>query len=336
MTKIKPIAVTMGEPAGIGGEITLKTWLRRKEHGTPFIAVDNLDRLRKISKKLLIDLPLIKIEDPGMAIDIFEDALPVYPIDLPNPPKLGVLDQANSKSAIKSIKTAFSLAKKGTVSAIVTNPINKKIVYEGGFNHPGHTEYLAALSEIRSEPVMMLACDAFRTVPITTHCSLREALNKLSEESIVSQSLTTAIALKQDFGIANPRLAFAGLNPHAGENGTMGDEEQRIIAPAIKVLKNQGLTVFGPLPPDTMFSRDKRSKYDAAICMYHDQALIPIKTLNFSKAVNITLGLPIIRTSPDHGTALDIAAKGTADESSLIAALGLAANIARIRGSNIT
>ena len=325
----------MGEPAGIGGELTLKAWLRRKEHGTPFIAVDNLDRLRKISKKLLIDVPLITVNGPEMAINIFEDALPIYPIELPNPPILGKLNQANSKFAIKSIRTAFSFAKKGMVSAIVTNPINKKIVYEGGFNYPGHTEYLAALSESRSEPVMMLACDSFRTVPITTHCSLREALNKLSEESIVSQSRTVAIALEQDFGIANPRLAFAGLNPHAGENGAMGDEEQRIIAPALKVLKNEGLNVFGPLPPDTMFSTDKRSTYDAAMCMYHDQALIPIKTLNFSKAVNITLGLPIIRTSPDHGTALDIANKGTADESSLISALSLAANIARIRCYNI-
>ncbi len=332
MPTTKPIAITMGDPAGISGEITLKTWCRVKDRGVPFVALDNVERLQNLSTKLNIKLPIIPVGTPLDAVHIFQDALPVYDIHLAQPSKLGYLDQRNAKSIIKSIEIAASFATNGLVSAVVTNPIHKKSLYKAGFPHLGHTEYLAALSGESIEPAMMLACQSLRTVPVTTHLSLKQAIFKLSIEKIVSQSHITATALSRDFGVKTPRLAIAGLNPHAGEEGTMGEEEEQIIKPAIKVLLSHGISVIGPMPPDTMFSEANRETYDAAICMYHDQALIPIKTLDFSSSVNITLGLPFVRTSPDHGTALEIANKGIADETSIVAALFMAAEIAQNRG----
>ena len=332
MLALKPIAVTMGEPAGIGGEITLKSWRRRNDLSVPFVAIDNPDRLRNIARDLGFAVPIEPVEDAKYAAELFPEALPVCSIDLPCAPRPGVLDKSNANAAIASIDKAADLAATNSVSAIVTNPIHKHNLYGAGFTYPGHTEYLAHLSGANSEPVMMLTCDSLRTVPITTHLSLRAAISELSIKRILSQSRITARALEQDFGLSTPRLVVAGLNPHAGEDGAMGREEARFITPAIDILRQDGLQVSGPLPPDTMFSATARPTYDVAICMYHDQALIPIKTLDFSGGVNVTLGLPFVRTSPDHGTALDIAGKGVADETSMIAALRMAANIARVRG----
>ena len=214
---------------------------------------------------------------------------------------------------------------------MVTNPINKAALYDAGFSYPGHTEFLAALTEVPGREIMMLASPQLRVVPVTVHTSLRKAIAALTPALIVAAARTTAQALRSDFGIASPRLAMAGLNPHAGEQGALGDEEASIIAPALAELRTQGIDVSGPWPPDTMFTAAARTRYDAAICMYHDQALIPLKTLDMDHGVNVTLGLPIVRTSPDHGTAYDIAGKGIADPTSLIAAITLAAELAERR-----
>ncbi len=222
----------------------------------------------------------------------------------------------------------------GDAAAVVTNPIHKKVLYDAGFRHPGHTEFLAELTGLATPSIMMLASAELRVVPVTIHQSLRQAIASLRGEDIVHCARVTADALKIDFGIARPRLAISGLNPHAGEDGAMGREEIEIIVPAIARLRAAGLTVMGPLPADTMFHAQARAAYDAAICMYHDQALIPLKTLAFEQGVDVTLGLPIVRTSPDHGTALDIAGSGRANPASLIAAIHMAAEIARRRAAH--
>jgi 4-hydroxythreonine-4-phosphate dehydrogenase len=230
-----------------------------------------------------------------------------------------------------AIETAVTLVRSGEASAVVTNPIHKKVLYDAGFRFPGHTEYLAALAGGELRPVMMLACAPLRVVPVTVHVSLRQAIEMLRAEDIVASANVTHAALRHDFGIRQPRLAVAGLNPHAGEGGEMGGEEAAIIAPAVAMLHEQGMDVSGPLAPDALFSPRARAGYDAAICMYHDQALIPLKALDFDGGVNITLGLPFVRTSPDHGTALDIAGSGRASEASLVAAMFLARDIAERR-----
>ena len=327
------LALTMGEPAGVGGELTLKAWHRRKELPLPFVALDNAERLIQLAGKLGIPTPIKRVGSPMQAVEVFHSSLPVLDIPLAEPCVAGQLTSANAVSVINSSDLAVSHALAGRVSGVVTIPINKHALYESGFSYPGHTEYLAKLSGSDVEPVMMLACDGLRTVPVTTHLSLRNALDALTADLIISQTRITTDALAQDFGLRAPRIAIAGLNPHAGEDGTMGDEEKLVIEPAITKLKEMGLNVAGPYPPDTLFSAALRPSYDAAICMYHDQALIPIKTLDFSGGVNITLGLPFVRTSPDHGTALDIAGKGIADETSLINASRVAAEIAHHRNA---
>lgn len=333
MRNLHPLALTMGDPAGIGGEISLKCWLRRGDMARPFIAIDNVDRLRAIALNLHLDVPIQPVGSAIEGADVFNDALPVLNIELAAAPMPGVLNPENAAATISSIRTAVAHTQSGDLAAVVTNPIHKNNLYSAGFGYPGHTEFLADLAGTNTEPVMMLACDGLRTVPITTHLSLSEAIASLSVDRIVSQSRITAAALEKDFGISAPRLAIAGLNPHAGEDGAMGDEERSIIEPAIRMLQRDGLRVSGPHPPDTLFSAASRATYDAAICMYHDQALIPIKTLDFSGGVNVTLGLPFIRTSPDHGTATDIAGKGIADETSMVAALRMAAELSRVRGT---
>ena len=239
-------------------------------------------------------------------------------------------DPANAPAVIASIEQAVRLVQDGAASAVVTNPINKAVLYGAGFAYPGHTEFLAALTGA-ALPVMMLANDFLRVVPVTIHVSLRAALDGLATAGIVATGRITAAALRAQFGIAQPRLAVAGLNPHAGEGGAMGTEEAALIQPAIDLLRAEGVHVTGPHPPDTLFTPAARATYDAALCMYHDQALIPLKTLDMASGVNVTLGLPIIRTSPDHGTAYDIAGTGRADPASLIAALRLAATLAERR-----
>ncbi len=324
---MKPIALTMGDPAGIGGELTLRAWQALHRGGPCFVALDDPRRLAELSP----DVPIVEVAAPAAAPNVFASALPVLPIALAATARPGLPDKANASAVLASIERAAALCLSGEACGMVTNPINKAALYDAGFAYPGHTEFLAALTGAQGRQIMMLASPDLRVVPVTVHASLRNSIAMLTTEAIVAAALTTAAALQREFGIPNPRLAVAGLNPHAGEQGALGDEETTIIGPAIAALRNAGIDVSGPWPPDTMFTAAARSRYDAAICMYHDQALIPLKTLDMHHGVNVTLGLPIVRTSPDHGTAYDIAGKGIADPSSLIAAIELAALLATRR-----
>jgi len=281
-----------------------------------------------------IDARVQPISSPSEVAAVFADAIPVLDCPLMSIPQPGKPLAANAEAVVASIRQAVSLVQSGEASALVTNPIHKASLYESGFNHPGHTEFLAELGQVTGPPVMMLACDQLRTVPVTVHLSLREAIGSLTTESILTQSKIAATALRREFGIAKPRLAIAGLNPHAGENGTMGDEEEAIILPAIAALCEDGIDATGPHPSDALFSPHNRNTFDVAICMYHDQALIPVKALDFDGGVNVTLGLPFVRTSPDHGTAFDIAGSGQASEASLVNAIRMATNMAAMRAAN--
>ncbi len=328
-----PIALTMGEPAGVGGETTLMAWLRHRQNLPCFFAIDDVDRLSNTARALGLSVPMTTIDNPEGATGVFGDALPVLHRPLAVAVTPGKPDPANAKAVCDAIELAVDMVRTGRASAIVTNPIQKGTLYAAGFSHPGHTEYLAALAESPTPPVMMLLNDELRVVPVTIHVSLATVIEALDTPSIVETSTITAEALKSDFGIARPRLAMAGLNPHAGEDGAMGNEEITIIRPAIEALRKRGIDVIGPLPPDTMFTPRARPTYDTAICMYHDQGLIPLKALDFDGGINATLGLPFVRTSPDHGTALDIAGTGVANPGSLIAALKLADQLARRRAT---
>jgi 4-hydroxythreonine-4-phosphate dehydrogenase len=331
-----PIAVTMGEPAGIGGEITLRAWNLRQNQGPAFFVIDSLARLKAVGKTLNIEMPVERIESPAQAADVFSRALPV--LEIPEAANtmffLGLPEPGTAKAVIASIDKAVALAQSGAASAMVTNPIQKAILQQAGFSFPGHTEYLGHLAGGLAS-VMMLAVERpsppLRVVPVTVHTAIKNVPKELTTESIVHCGRVTVAALQTDFGIATPRLAVTGLNPHAGEDGKMGDEEITIIAPAVNQLRAEGIIVSGPAPADTFFHSAARAKYDAVLCMYHDQALIPLKTLDFAGGVNITLGLPFIRTSPDHGTATDIAPKGIADPTSFLAALDAAYAFAQRR-----
>jgi len=325
-----PLAVTMGEPAGIGGELTLKAWLARQPATRPFFAFDDPARLAGVARQLGLDVPVREIAAPAEAAGVFAKALPVLPVKLRTAVRTGHPDPANAAATIEAIERAVAFAKSGEIAGMVTNPIQKKTLQDAGFRHPGHTEFLAELAG-GTDVAMMLACPELRVVPVTIHLALAKAIHTLDSDSIVRIGRIAAAGLKSLFGIEHPRLAVAGLNPHAGEQGTMGDEESRIIQPAIDRLRAEGIDVSGPASPDTMFHPAARAKYDAALCMYHDQALIPIKTIDFSGGVNVTVGLPFVRTSPDHGTALDIAGTGCADPASLLAALAMADDMARRR-----
>lgn len=327
-----PLALTMGEPAGIGGDITLKAWAARHEAGLPpFVVLDDPARLVALAAKLGLAVPVQAVSSPEEAVALFDSALPVLPVGLGTAVIAGKPDPANGAAVIASIDQAVALVQGGQAAAVVTNPIQKSSLYAAGFRHPGHTEYLAHLAGLADEPIMMLAAADLRVVPVTIHVSVRDAVNQLTTDAIVHAGRVTAASLARDFGIERPRLAVAGLNPHAGEGGAMGREEIDIIEPAIAILRADDIDVSGPRPPDTMFHAAARRGYDAALCMYHDQALIPVKTVDFDGGVNITLGLPFVRTSPDHGTALDIAGTGAANATSLIAALKTADRMARNR-----
>ncbi|HTZ78726.1 MAG TPA: 4-hydroxythreonine-4-phosphate dehydrogenase PdxA [Stellaceae bacterium] len=326
-----PIALTMGEPAGIGGEITLKAWLRRHDGVPPFFAIDDPDRLARLAATLGWDVPLRAVAGPEEAAHCFGEALGVLPRRIAHPVLMGRPDPANARAVTGAIVAAVDLVRTGRAAAVVTNPIQKETLYAAGFRHPGHTEFLEELAGNDVKAIMMLACSELRVVPVTVHLALRDALQRLTREAIITAGRITARSLISDFGIPRPRLAVAGLNPHAGENGAMGREEIEIVGPAIEALRAEGYAVGGPYPADTMFHAAARARYDAALCMYHDQALIPIKTIDFDRGVNVTLGLPFIRTSPDHGTACDIAGKGIANPDSLIAALRLAGEMASRR-----
>ena len=326
-----PIALTMGEPAGIGGELTLMAWRRRAEGIPPFFAIDDPERLQRLATMLGFPVALRAVAGPEEAAQCFPEALGVLPRRLAHPVLLGRPDPANARAVIGAIVSAVELVRSGRVSAMVTNPIQKESLYAAGFRHPGHTEFLEELAGADSKAIMMLACPGLRVVPVTVHLALKDAIAALSEPAIVAAGRTVARALISDFGIARPRLAVAGLNPHAGEAGTMGREEIEVIEPAIRRLAGEGYAITGPYPADTLFHAAARQRYDAVLCMYHDQALIPLKTIDFDRGVNVTLGLPFIRTSPDHGTACDIAGKGTASPESLIAALHMAHEMAERR-----
>ena len=327
-----PLALTMGEPAGIGGEIALTAWFaRERDRLPPFFLIDDPERMQALARRLALAVPVKTITAPEDARAVFRSALPVLPETLSKVVEPGHPDAANGVAVRRSIERAVELVRAGRASALVTNPIHKASLYKGGFPYAGHTEFLAALAEVATPPVMMLACDALRVVPVTIHVSLVESIRALTTAAIVAKAAITAKALARDFGIRAPRLAIAGLNPHAGEGGGMGTEEETVIRPAIEQLRARGIEASGPWPPDTMFAPAARATYDVAICMYHDQALIPIKTIAFDEAVNLTLGLPFVRTSPDHGTAFDIAGTGQARPASLIAAIRMAARMAAMR-----
>jgi 4-hydroxythreonine-4-phosphate dehydrogenase len=331
MTAPLPLAVTMGEPAGVGGELTLKAWLACNG-ARPFFAIDDPARLAALADKIGLAVPVREIAKPAEAASVFRTALPVLRVQLKAPAKAGRPDPVNAAPTLEAIERATRLAQAGEIAGFATNPIQKKTLQDAGFKHPGHTEFLAELAG-GQDVAMMLACPELRVVPVTIHLSLADAVHALTPDVIVRAGRITAAGLKSLFGIERPRLAVAALNPHAGEQGAMGDEESRIIVPAIATLRREGIEVRGPAPADTLFHPAARATYDAALCMYHDQALIPIKTIDFSGGVNVTLGLPFVRTSPDHGTALDIAGTGRADPASLIAALAMADDMARRRGT---
>jgi 4-hydroxythreonine-4-phosphate dehydrogenase len=327
----KPLALTSGEPAGIGPDITLSAWLRRAElELPPFYVRGDCGSLRARATALGLDVEIAEVR-PEDALATFAKALPVAATGQPATARPGKPDDSSANAAVASIRQAVDDVVAGRAGAVVTNPIAKSVLYRAGFRHPGHTEFLAELAANGGQPpqpVMMLWSPALAVVPVTIHLSLRDAIAQLSTDLIVSTARIVAAGLKSRFGIARPRLALSGLNPHAGEDGSLGTEDQAIVKPAVDILRAAGIDASGPLPADTMFHEAARKTYDCAICMYHDQALIPIKTLAFDDGVNVTLGLPFIRTSPDHGTAFDIAGTGRANPSSLVAALRLAGRMA--------
>jgi 4-hydroxythreonine-4-phosphate dehydrogenase len=329
---LQPIALTMGEPAGIAPDITLKAWLTLREaHALSFFVIADAELLKARAKSLGLAVEIASIKSAEDAPRLHGRALPVLDMNVAVKPRPGEIAPETSGAVIGSIERGVELALKGQVSALVTNPIHKKALYAQGFKHTGHTDFIAWLIRSRglaAEPVMMLAAPGIRTVPLTVHIPLRQVAQVLSIDMILTQTRVVNHDLKRYFGIASPRIAVTGLNPHAGEGGALGGEERSVIGPAIEMLRREGLDVEGPLPADSVFHEEARARFDIVICMFHDQALIPVKTLGFHEGVNATLGLPIVRTSPDHGTALALAGSGKANPASLISAIRLAAQMA--------
>src|ERR1051326_8488301 len=327
----RPLALTLGEPAGIGPDITLAAWLRRAELDLPaFYVTGDPAFFERLARRLSLAVPIAAIE-PEAAADTFAQALPVVALDNAVSAEPGRPDSSSAPAAIAAITRAVTDTVAGRAAAVVTNPVAKAVLYRNGFVDPGHTEFLARLAQETTgetaRAVMMLWSPELAVVPVTIHLPLREVPARLTSDLIVETGRIAARDLRRRFGISQPRLAIAGLNPHAGEDGTLGDEDVTVVAPAVARLRAEGNAVTGPLPADSMFHAGARASYDVALCMYHDQALVPIKTLAFDHAVNVTLGLPFVRTSPDHGTAFDIAGSGRANPSSLVAALRLAARL---------
>jgi 4-hydroxythreonine-4-phosphate dehydrogenase len=336
---IVPLALSQGDPSGIGPELTLKAWLKTHEDqgAPPFVAVADPYHLAAVALNLGLKVP-VKIVAGAEAASVFRHALPVIALKHSVAGKLGTPDVRDAAGTIASIETCVRLVRAGEASAIVTNPIAKELFYRASFRYPGHTEFLAELAEryfgVSARPVMLIWSPKFAVIPATIHVPLARVPALLTRELLVETGFIAARELASRFGIKKPRLAFTGLNPHAGEGGTMGREEIEVISPALADLAAAGVTVSGPHAADTLFRASARKRYDVVIAMYHDQALIPVKTIAFDSAVNVTLGLPLIRTSPDHGTAFDIAGKGIADPASLIASLRLAGKLAQ-RASSI-
>ena len=320
-----PLAVALGDPAGIGPEIVAKAWERRAEAGlSPFFAVGS-----DASVAAVWNGPIRIIDEPGQAAACFGEALPLIRVDGDAPVVPGEPSVEGAHTALHALELAVGLTRSGVASALVTGPVSKAQLYSIGFIHPGQTEFVAERCGIAADMVaMMLAGPSLRTVPVTTHVALRDVPDLLSVELIVAKGRATIRGLRRQFGIARPRIAVAGLNPHAGEQGALGREEIDIVIPAIERLREEDAEITGPHAPDAMFHASARALYDAALCLYHDQALVPLKTLHFDEGVNMTLGLPIVRTSPDHGTAFAIAGRGEAHPGAMIAALRTAAEAA--------
>lgn len=323
-----PLAISLGDPAGIGPEIILDAYQRLKPRkgaaGVPFFVVGGVDVLGEAARQCGIDCTIVPIAEPSEAAMAVHAGIPVMAgMDAPYTPQKPI--SAGAKLALASLQWGTKLALSGHASGLVTAPVSKAELMALGFDYPGQTEYLAdACGRPYRDAVMMLAGPRLKTVPLTVHVALAEVAGMLTSDLIAYKARIVARGLARDFGIERPRLAIAGLNPHAGESGQFGDEETRIIAPAIAQLQSEGLDVIGPIPGDALFTPRARETYDAALCMYHDQALIPLKALDFDEGVNVTLGLPIVRTSPDHGTAFDIAGTGSADASAMVAAIRMA------------
>ena len=321
----------MGEPAGIGPDITIAAWRRLANEPIRFFLVGDADVIAQRAGEMGAQCPVARISSPHEADDLFPAALPILHAAVQGPVVSGTLNGDNSAAVLSSIRTAVDFAEAGDIAGVVTNPIHKSVLYGSGFSFQGHTDYLAELARQKGHdalPVMMLVSGNLRTVPLTIHIALKDVPAALTHDVIVDQTRIIERDLQRYFGIARPRIAMAGLNPHAGEDGTMGLEERHVIEPAIKLLSDGGMNVTGPLPADTIFHDEARANFDVIVCMYHDQALIPVKSIDFHNAVNITLGLPFVRTSPDHGTALSLAGTGKANPASLMAAIRLAAEMA--------
>ncbi|MFD1197560.1 4-hydroxythreonine-4-phosphate dehydrogenase PdxA [Brucella gallinifaecis] len=330
---VPPLAISIGDPSGVGPDIALSAWHQRNKLNLPeFLVIADPEQLSARAQHLGLDVPVALINTPAEAIDKFDTHLPVLPLENKHKESPGKPLPENAAGVIEAIERAAALSLNGEASAIVTCPIAKKPLYDAGFTHPGHTEFLAELASKHLGrtviPVMMLAGPELRAVPVTIHIPLADVPRLLTKDDILEVAYITAQELTDRFGISAPRLAISGLNPHAGEGGALGKEDDAIIRPAVEQLQREGINAWGPLPADTMFHAPARVSYDVAICMYHDQALIPAKALAFDETVNVTLGLPFIRTSPDHGTAFDIAGKGTARPDSLIASIRLARQLA--------
>jgi 4-hydroxythreonine-4-phosphate dehydrogenase len=325
---MNPLAVALGDPAGIGPEIVAKAWeLRHERNLPPFFAIGDPRSIRAVWQG-----PLAGIASPADAAGCFDEALPLIHVDDAGEIVPGEPNMPGARCSLDALEMAVGLARSGAAAALVTGPVSKAQLYSIGFSHPGQTEFIAERCGISADNVvMMLAGPTLRTVPVTTHVALRDVPALLSVELIVAKARATERGLIRNFGIERPRLAIAGFNPHAGEGGALGREEIEIVAPAIEILREEGIDTIGPLAADTMFHTRARAQYDAALCLYHDQALIPLKTLHFDEGVNMTLGLPIIRTAPDHGTAFEIAGKNRAEPGAMIASIALAASCAEIR-----
>lgn len=318
-----PIALTCGEPAGVGPELAVKAW---QELGVdlPFFLIGD-------ARHLPDGISAIEIADPAETAAAARHGIPLLAHHFAAPAQAGMATPENAQGVIDVIRRGVDLVQSGAASALCTGPIHKKALQDGaGFAFPGHTEFLAHLAGVK-QVVMMLASDQLRVVPVTIHIAIADVPAALTAELLADNIRTTHAALKRDFGLQTPRIAVAGLNPHAGEGGAMGRDEIEMIIPVLEQLRSEGLDISGPMSADTMFHARARAAYDVAICMYHDQALIPIKTLDFDRGVNVTLGLPFIRTSPDHGTAFDIAGRGIAKPTSLIEALKMAERMAHKR-----
>jgi 4-hydroxythreonine-4-phosphate dehydrogenase len=327
----RPVVVTMGDPAGIGGEITLMTWRDHRSDLPPFYVLDDPDRLTRLAGRTGICCPITEIASAADAAATSGSALPVLRLSRPVSALPGDDSTADGSMVIESIDRAIDAAMDGDAAGMATNPIQKSRLYAAGFTAPGHTEYLGERAGLSTPPVMLLAGPSVKVVPVTIHLSLKDAIAALTTDEIVRTLKITIDSLKSDFGISRPRIAVSGLNPHAGESGHMGREEIDIIAPAIERLSDAEADISGPLAGDTMFHEAARATYDVAVCMYHDQALIPMKTLDFDNGVNVSVGLPFVRTSPDHGTAYNIAGTATANPTSLVSAIRMAADIAACR-----